>query len=139
MEHFNDLQKAQDAAKWETFKYRQQEVQFDVVHGPCDDFVVCNLETAEELETTFIPCPSDYSDMPFEHIRSIRTDKNPLNHWEEISGMISTIHGETLRFILEYKIPLDKWIRYELAARGYDENHEWVGFDKAEEVWLKEN
>jgi len=28
-------------------------------------------------------------------------------------------------------------IRYELAARGYDKDHKWVGFEKAEEVWLE--
>ena len=46
--------------------------------------------------------------------------------------MFSVAHGETLRFILNTKIPLKRFIRYELACRGYDKNFKWVGFDKAE-------
>ncbi len=33
------------------------------------------------------------------------------------------------------KISLEKLIRHELACRGYDENHRWVGFNKAHEIW----
>lgn len=139
MEHFNNLQKAQDYAKWLSFKYRQRKEVYGVVHGPSDDYVVCNADTADDLESSFIPCSDDYAQMSFEQIATIRKDSNPLLHWEEIAGMLSTMHGETLRFLLHFRIPLDKWIRYELAARGYDEHHEWVGFDKAEEIWLKEN
>ena len=36
--------------------------------------------------------------------------------------MFSVAHGETLRFILNTKIPLKRFIRYELACRGYDKN-----------------
>jgi len=51
--------------------------------------------------------------------------------------MLSVIHGEVLRFILSAKIPLEKFIKYELACRGYDKDFQWVGFDKAEAIWLK--
>ena len=139
MEHFKDLQKAQDYAKWQSFKYRQQEAHYGVVHGPDDDYVVCDIETANELETTFIPCSIDYAQMSFDEFRSIKSDEEPLDHWERLGGTFATLHGETLRFILEYKVPLEKWIRYELACRGYDLNHQWVGFDKAEEIWLTNN
>ncbi len=64
-------------------------------------------------------------------------DEDPLPHFEEIRGMFSVLHGEILRYILEVKIPLDKFIRYELANRGYDKDHLWVGFEKAEEIWLE--
>ncbi len=64
-------------------------------------------------------------------------DDDPLSHWEEIAGMFSVAHGETLQFILSAKIPLEKFIRYELACRGYDENFQWVGFEKSQEIWLK--
>ena len=56
---------------------------------------------------------------------------------EEIAGMFSIVHGETLRFILSAHIPLERFIRYELACRGYDKDFLWVGFDKAENIWLK--
>jgi len=70
-------------------------------------------------------------------IRFITMDEDPLMHWEEIKGLFSSMHGEVLRFILAYQVPLEKLIRFELAARGHDENHNWCGFDKAEEIWLK--
>ncbi len=139
MEHFTDLQKAHDYAKWLSFKYRQQESKYGVVHGPCDDYVVCDKEFMEDLESKFISSPNEYTAMTYDHIQSIYTDDDPLRFMEEIKGMVATVHGETLRFLLHYKIPLDKWIRYELASRGYDLNHEWVGFDKAEEIWLTDN
>jgi hypothetical protein len=47
--------------------------------------------------------------------------------------------GKILRYILYAKIPLEKLIRFELAGRGFDENHRWVGFEKAHEIWLQEN
>ncbi len=64
-------------------------------------------------------------------------DEDPLHHFEEIRGMFSVMDGEILRFILEAKIPLEKFIRYELASRGFDKDHKWVGFEKVEEIWLK--
>jgi len=139
MEHFKDLQKAQDWAKWLCHKYRQQEAHYGVVHGPDDDYVVCDTEMANELETGFITEPVDYSNMSYDHIRSIRSDEKMLNFWEETAGAFSAMHGETLRFLLKNKVPIDKWICYELASRGYDENHQWVGFDTAEKIWLTDN
>jgi hypothetical protein len=47
--------------------------------------------------------------------------------------------GKILRYILYAKIPLEKLIRFELAGRGFDENHRWVGFEKANEIWLQDN
>ncbi|KGL59141.1 hypothetical protein [Polaribacter sp. Hel1_85] len=61
-------------------------------------------------------------------------DKYPLPHLEEINVMLSTVDGEILGFILHSKIPLEKLIRFELAGRGFDENHRWVGFEKANEI-----
>ena len=81
--------------------------------------------------------PRNYSKMKYRHIKQIRMDDNPLSHWEELTGMFSVAHGEILRFILSAKIPLEKFIRYELASRGYDKDFKWVGFEKAEAIWLK--
>ena len=75
----------------------------------------------------------DYSKIEYKHIRQIAMDDDPLEHFEEIRGMFSGSHGETLRLILKTKLPLKKFIRYELACRGYDEDFNWVGFEKAEE------
>ncbi len=58
-------------------------------------------------------------------------------HWEDIRGMFSTMHGDYLRFLLHYKVPLEKFIRFELASRGYDGNFNWVGFDASEKIWLQ--
>ena len=63
--------------------------------------------------------------------------EDPLNHWEEIRGIYSIMDGELLRYILQSKIPLEKFIRFELASRGYDKDYRWCGFEKAEEIWLK--
>ncbi|WP_299884398.1 hypothetical protein [uncultured Lacinutrix sp.] len=75
--------------------------------------------------------------MTYSEIKAIASDSESLEHWEAIRGMISTQDGEILRFILKYQVPLEKFIRYELAARGFDESHHWIGFDKAEKIWLK--
>jgi hypothetical protein len=29
-------------------------------------------------------------------------------------------------------------VSHQLAGRGYDENHRWSGFEKAEVIWLKD-
>jgi hypothetical protein len=62
---------------------------------------------------------------------------DPLHHFEEIRDMFTIIDGEILRFILKYKMPLEKFIRNELVNRGHDENHKWIDFEKAEQIWLK--
>ena len=69
--------------------------------------------------------------------QGIFADRNPLWFWEELKGMFSTANGELLRYILAYDIPLEKLIRYSLSARGYDKEMQWVGFNKAKEIWLE--
>jgi len=81
----------------------------------------------------------DYSNMSYEDIGRIAQEFDPLPFWEKIRGMVALIDGETLRYILYAQIPLEKFIRFELAARGFDEKHRWCGFEKAEEIWLNEN
>ena len=75
--------------------------------------------------------------MDYKQVRNTCMDVDPLAHFEAIQGMISLMNGGILRFILKYKVPLERFIRYELACRGYDENHLWCGMDKAKEIWLK--
>lgn len=88
-------------------------------------------------KSDFEALPKDYTKMDYKYINQIRMDDDSLSHWEEIAGMFSVAHGETLRFILSANIPLKRFIRYELACRGYDKDFLWVGFDKAEKNWLK--
>lgn len=53
--------------------------------------------------------------------------------------MFSVQDGEILRFILKYQVPLERLIRFELAARGFDKDHIWGGLEKAEKIWLNNN
>ncbi len=135
---FNDRQKAIDHALLLNFKYRIAKIKFGVIHGPENDWAVCEKATADEMEQTFLNImPDDHSNMSYRDIRHIKMDREPLPHWQSITGMFSVADGEILRYLLKAKIPLEMFIRYELAARGYDKNHRWCGFDKAEDIWLK--
>jgi len=135
---FYEQQKAIHHAMWLNFKYRIAQIKFGVIHGPEDNWAVLEEATSREMEMTFLDIlPKDYSDMTYRDIRHLRMDKQPLPHWEAISGMFSVADGEILRYILHNKIPLKKLICFELASRGYDENHRWCGFEKAGEIWLK--
>ena len=50
----------------------------------------------------------------------------------------SIAHGETLRFLLSAKVPLERFLFVmKLASRGYDKDFLWIGFDEAEKLWLK--
>lgn len=135
---FDNKQKAIDHCLWLNFKYRIANIRFGVLHGPDNNWAVCEEATAQELEMEFLDIlPENYSLMDYDDIRHIRMDRDVLPHWDAIVGMISVTDGEILRYIIHAKIPLEKLIRHELTGRGYDENHRWCGFDKASEIWLK--
>ena len=136
--HFETLAKAGDATVWYNFMH-QHDADFMpivVVHGPEDDFVLLEKSEAEDMEIPVLEMPTDYSKMTYPHIKSIRSDYDPLKHWEEIMGMISTMPLDYLRFILECKVPLETIIKYELAARGINKKGKWIGFDQAERLWF---
>lgn len=135
---FYHQHKAIDYAMWLNFKYRLAKIKFGVIHGPEDNWAVCEEATAKEMEMRFIDnLLEDYKNMTYSHIDSIRQDEAPLSHWEDILGIFSTFDGEILRFILKNKLPVDKLIRHELALRGFDKDHRWCGFTTAREIWLK--
>jgi hypothetical protein len=137
---FDDRQKAIDHAMWLNFKYRIAGIVFGVIHGPEDNWAVCEQATADEMGMQFLDMlPKDYSTIRYKQLDTIRQDEEPLPFWIALVGLVSTADGEILRFILENKIPLDKLIRHELALRGFDKNHRWCGFDKAREIWLDKN
>lgn len=129
--------KALDEALWLNFKNRVSKETVGVVESIEGDYIIISPEHPTFKGDTFEILPKNYKAMDYEHIKSIGSDLSPLPHWEAIDGMISTMDGEILRFILHYKVPLKRFIRYELACRGFDENHKWCGFDKAKKIWLK--
>ena len=134
---FDSQEKAIHHAMWLNFKYRIAKISFGVIHGPDDNWAVLEQATADEMEMPFLDIlPKDYSELSYDVIRYIRMDNNPLPHLEELIGQFSTMDGELLRYIIHSKLPLEKLIRFELAGRGYDQDHRWCGFDKAETIWL---
>ena len=138
---FDELSKAKDYATWLNFTYRTQNIQpFFVINGSDDNYAVVSDDVWEEYfsELPTHPLDESYDGMSYKEIRTLVCDRDPLKHWEELHGAFSTMDGELLRFILHTNIPLKKFIRHELANRGYDENHRWCGFDRAREIWLKE-
>lgn len=135
---FDNQQKAIDHAMWLNFKYRIAGIEFGVINGPDNNWAVVEEATADEMEMAFLDIlPKDYSRIPYDMIRHIHMDHNPLPFWESITGMFSVADGEILRYVLFNKIPLERFIRHELASRGYDENHRWCGYEKAASIWLK--
>jgi hypothetical protein len=135
---FENMEKAIHHCLWLNFKYRIAKITFGIIHGPDNNWAVLEEATAKEMEKEFLDIlPKDYSKMSYTALRHIRMDNEPLPHLEELVGHFSTMDGEILRFILHSKIPIEKLIRFELASRGFDENHRWCGFDKSHEIWLK--
>ncbi|REE80693.1 hypothetical protein BX611_2345 [Lutibacter oceani] len=135
---YADKEKAIHCAIWLNFKHRSEGKIYGVIHGPDDGWACVEKEISEEMEIPFLDIlPIDLSDISFDEIKKIKTDETIFAHWEIISGMLSITDGEVLRFILHTKLPLEKFIRYELASRGFDEYHKWCGFDNAEKIWLK--
>lgn len=136
MDRFASKQKAIDLALWRNHNHRYDS-NYGITLSSMGDFLVLQKDHSSFRKEDFETLPLDYAQMTYQQIKQIAMDTDPFNHWEEVRGFFSRIHGETLRFILKMKVPLEKFIRYELACRGYDEDFEWVGFDKAEEIWLK--
>ena len=139
LDMFDSKEKAIQHAIWLNFKYRIAKIRFGVIEDPDYKWAVCEEDTAHELGTEFLDIlPKDYSELSYRNLDAIRQDRDPLPHWESIIGMVTTMDGEVLRYVLKNRIPLDRIIRHELALRGFDRNHRWCGFDKAREIWLNE-
>ena len=136
MERFPNKQKAIDLAIWQNHSHRFDD-NYGVVLSSKGDYIVVQTNHPSFEKNAFEILPVDYTKMSYQHIQQIRMDDDPLYHFEEIAGMFSTCHGEILRFMLSAKIPLERFIRYELASRGYDQKFNWVGFEKASDIWLK--
>lgn len=134
---FYNKEKAIHHALWLNFKYRIAKIIFGVIQIK-KQWAVLEEATAKEMNVEFLDIlPKDLSELSYNEIRHIRMDRDPLPHLEKIFGMISVMDGEVLRYLLHSKLSIEKLIRFELAGRGFDENHRWCGFDKANEIWLK--
>lgn len=133
---FDSRQKAVDSALWLTFKYRMERKIFGVKWlRKTNQHQVIELENRKRR--SLLNFPGNYLHQHYLQISDIFMDKNLLPHWEELRGMLATTDGEVIRFILANQLPIEKFIRFELASRGYDQNEQWVGFEKAYEIWLK--
>ena len=134
---FDNKEKAIYHYLWLNFKYRIAKITFGVIQLK-KQWAVLEEATAKEMNVAFLNVlPKDFSKLSYDEIRHIRMDNDPLPHWENIIGMISVMDGEVLRYLLHSKLPIEKLIRFELAGRGFDKNHRWCGFDKANDIWLK--
>ena len=137
LDTFENKQKAIQHTIWLNFKFRIAKIKFGVIDFPKGKWSVLEEATSKEMGIPFLDkLPQDHSIIDYNEIRHIKIDHDPLPHLEELTGVFAVMDGELLRFLLHAKIPLEKLIRHELASRGYDENHRWVGFDKATDIWL---
>lgn len=141
LEFYDDLDKARDRALWLEFEYRTLPKHFTVFDGPQDNYAVADLQTAEELDVSchHYSLPENYEHLSYKELKKMGQDVDILSHWEEILGKFSVMEGELLRFILAYKVPLEKIIRHELGNRGFDTNNKWIGFQESEKLWNKED
>jgi hypothetical protein len=126
-----------DNALWLNFEHRTTDKVYGVVQSIEQDYLIVPIDHPTVAGETFEALPDSYASMDYDRIAEIFADRNPLWFWEELKGMFSTANGELLRYILTYDIPLEKLIRYNLSARGYDKDQHWVGFTNAKKVWLE--
>lgn len=134
---YPSLQKACDHALWLNFEHRLKHQRFGAILSSSGKHLVVSLDHPSFIGEKFKKLPKSLKRMGYDSIQEIAMDTDPLPFWETIRGMISILDGETLRFILRYQIPLEKFIRFELSARGYDLDNRWCGFEKAKTIWLK--
>ena len=135
----NDLQKAIDLALWLNFIGQRENRSFKVVQLPNNQYSVEQiLEPTKVNNSPSIPLIDSYQSISYSQILDLKKQEDPLAHWEEIIGLFSSANGSLLRFILHYKIPLERLIRVELASRGYDANYNWLGFEKAKKHWFEQ-
>lgn len=138
MKHFTQKQKAIDHAMWLNFENPNPKNPHGIIPYEHRDFLVCDLEFSQRMKVPFMDIlPDNYSLMEYADIRTLRTDIEPLNHWELLYGSLSTVPNNVLRFVLHYKIPIEKFIRYELSISGFDATGKWIGFDDSDKIWLK--
>ncbi len=131
------MNKAVDDAVYRNFLNQKSDEFFHVIKHQNEYMVVSESMIKYLHDFDVYPLTKDYSHMIYDQIKLIAKDTNPLSHWEELRGMISVTDHDVPRFILEMNIPLEKFIRAELAASGIDNYGKSISFQKAEELWMK--
>ncbi len=135
---FSNKFKAIDMAKWLNFIDRNKSYTYEICHHGNHQFRVTEIETTHKKPSNWLDIlPLNYAQMSYDHLASIFSDDDPLSHMEDIRGMFSIVNNQVLQFILQEKIPLEKFLRKELASRGYDDRNIFIGFDAAKKFWLK--
>lgn len=135
---FNDTFKAIDIAKWFNTTRRTLGYEWIIVPFNKNQYKVIEFPQNRKKPKAFLDIvPKNYEKMSFEHIAHLAQDFDPPSHFEDILGMFSILNNQVLLFILNEKIPLEKFARNQIVSRGYDENNLWVGYDKAKKIWLK--
>lgn len=128
--------RAMDIAMWMNFKNQSPNKTYEVIKlKKSKGYKVVKVKSKNK--SRFITRPTDYSDMTYEQIKQVCEDLNPLDHWDAIIGLFCTTNLEMLKFIIIHKVPLEKLIRYNLSQMGYDLKNRFVGYDKAQRIWLK--
>ncbi len=135
--HFSDFIKALNTAIWLNFKHQAEgEGRFSIIDGPSGEFTVVSHDILEDFENpSVIPHDDHYEGIDPEVAHYIRHDPEPMDHWQEIIDMISMMDGDILRFILYTDLPLNTFIKEELAGRGYDDRGNWIGFEQSKALW----
>lgn len=130
--------KAIDLAKWLNFIDRNDSYTYGICQHGNHQFRVTEIDMAHKKPSSWLDIiPKNYARMSYEHLASIFSDVDPLSHMDDIRGMFCTLNNQILLFILQEKIPLEKFIKKELASRGYDNHNTFIGFKAAEKLWLK--
>lgn len=133
---FTNRSSAIDHASWENFI--RGEKLFTVIEKHHSHYVALELPHGFKRQKGVVKIPDTYyENLDFEHIRNVYKDRDPSIIMESIKGAFSTMSNQELLFILTKKIPIEKFIKMELANRGFNHHNEWVGFKEAERIWCK--
>lgn len=125
-------------AIWLNFKYRLGNTSFGVIQIDQEEYRIIDKVDAKEAELNFTEhLPDNYEMLTFDQIELIR-ESNVLPHFENLKEFTSNLDIELLMFLTLKNFPMEKWLRYELASRGYDENLIYIGDRQARKKWINE-
>ena len=132
----SSLQSAFDIAIWMNFIHQDSKRTYGVIKlKKSKQYKV--VQTKGIKKSRLFVVPTDYSQMTYEQIKTMCESLEPLEYWDDIISVFSKMNPQLLRFIILYKVPLEKLIRYNLSCLGIDKNNDWVGYDKSERIWIK--
>jgi len=133
----NSKQKAKDLALWLNFEHRASSTQYGAIPSLSGGYLVAPTDHPSFKGEKFLSLPDSYKKMSYAHIQGIATDEQPLVFWEAILGTVSSLDVPELIFLLDYRVPLHRFARFELACRGYNSLGHFCGYEKAMKIWLK--